>query len=96
MPWERLTTEQLGEFLRVKPELEELPGVQFVEPVFRRTHPLKVFVEVHLDPGSQRTLSMLPATVAGLPVVAVVENPKTGEVLEVVDLSSNGDGNAGD
>lgn len=87
MPWERLTTEQLGEFLRVKPELEELPGVQFIEPVYRRANRLQVFVEVHLDPENPGTLSMLPSTVGGLPVIVVVENPRTGEVLRVVDLT---------
>ncbi len=86
MPWERMTEEQLQEFLDVKAKLEELPGVQYVQPEYRRGRQGQPGISVYVAPGFEETLRQLPAHVAKLPVTAVVEDPRTGNVLEVIDL----------
>ncbi len=90
MPYSRLTDEELLGLLAALPKMESVPGValvwvDFLDP--KKTQP-GVIVSVYSGDGHE--LSRLPVTVAGLPVIVKVEDPRTMRVVEIIDPRKNG------
>ncbi len=90
MPFGKLTDEQLLAVVAAYDRIMEIPWVTMLEVDFvgpRRTEPGLV---VYVDVDAREGIGRLPTAIAGVPVIAKIENRKTCQIIETIDPRRTG------
>ncbi len=87
-PWENLTDDQLLAVIGLQSTLMGLPGVLQVQPEYATEGSQQLVVAVYLETNHQESVEQLPPRVAGLRVVAKLEDEDSGHVVEIVGRES--------
>ena len=90
LPFSRLSNEQILALLREKPMIERVPGVTLVWVDDAGPDGSETTIAVYVDSRHRGSVCALPTVVAGVPVVARIEDRRSLRILETIDPRENG------
>ncbi|HEX9016623.1 MAG TPA: hypothetical protein VF960_11595 [Chloroflexota bacterium] len=86
----RLSNEQILTLLREKPDIERVPGVTLVWVDDVGPSGDETVVAVYLDSRWREHVDLLPISIAGVPVIARIEDRRTMKIIETIDPRRQG------